>query len=109
MHGARILGAALGAAAAWPALAQDANVMERRGGALVTQHCGMCHAVGRYDASVEREAPPLRTIARRVPLERLEGLLGTGLLGGHPRMPKFTFEPRDAAAIVSYLRSIQDP
>jgi hypothetical protein len=29
-------------------------------------------------------------------------------LGGHPTMPKFTFGPREAAAIVSYLRSLQE-
>jgi mono/diheme cytochrome c family protein len=109
IRGTEILAVAFVVAAAWPALAQDAGVMERRGAALVNQHCAMCHAVGRYDESAEREAPPLRAIARRVPLERLESLLGTGLVGGHPRMPKFTFEPRDIAAIVRYLRSIQEP
>lgn len=109
LHRAGILAVALVIAAAWRALAQDAGVMERRGAALVTRHCAMCHAVGRYDDSVEREAPPMRAIARRIPLERLQSQLGAGLLGGHPRMPKFTFEPRDAAAIVRYLRSIQEP
>jgi cytochrome c len=109
MHGAKILVVALVVMAAWPALAQDAGPPERRGAALLSQHCGTCHAVGREDAGVEPQAPALRAIGRRVPLERLEVQLSTGLLGGHPAMPKFTFDPRDAAAIVRYLRSIQQP
>lgn len=109
MYGAEALLGALVVAAAWPALGQDEGPPERRGAALLSQHCGMCHAVGREDASAEPQAPALRTIGRRVPLEQLEAQLGTGLLGGHPVMPKFTFAPRDAVAIVRYLRSIQQP
>ena len=89
-------------------IAQDAGPPERRGAALLSQHCGTCHAIGREDVSAEPQAPGLRTIGRRVALERLEDQLGTGLFGGHPVMPKFTFEPRDAAAIMRYLRSIQE-
>jgi cytochrome c len=58
---------------------------------------------------VKPQAPALRTIGRRVPLERPESNLGAGLLGGHPAMPKFAFEPRDISAIMRYLRSIQEP
>ena len=94
---------------AWPAFGQDAGVSERRGAALVAQQCAMCHAVGRFDESLERQAPPLRTMSRRVPLDRLEQQLGTGLLGGHPIMPKFAFAARDVEAIMRYLRSIQEP
>lgn len=68
----------------------------------------MCHAIGPSDRSTEPQAPALRTIGRRIPLERLQEELATGLMGGHPAMPKFTFGPREAAAIVSYLRSIQE-
>jgi len=82
---------------------------ERRGDALLSEHCAMCHAVGRHDESVDAQAPTLRTIGRRVPLDRLEAELGAGLLGGHPAMPKFTFAPRDVAAIMRYLRSIEEP
>jgi len=68
----------------------------------------MCHAVGQHDASGDPQAPALRTIGRRIPLDRLEAQLGAGLLGGHPAMPKFTFEPRDVTAIMRYLRSIEE-
>ena len=69
----------------------------------------MCHATGQRDESVEPQAPPFRTISRRVPLDHLEAQLTAGLLGGHPAMPKFTVEPREASAIMRYLRSIQEP
>ena len=104
----RILPAALVIVAAWPALAQDVGPPERRGAALVSERCAMCHAVGQQDASVDPQAPALRTIGRRIPLDRLEAQLGAGLLGGHPAMPKFTFEPRDVTAIMRYLRSIEE-
>jgi mono/diheme cytochrome c family protein len=107
--GAGFLAVALVVAAAWPALAQDAGPPERRGAAFLSEHCGMCHAVGLQDASMEPQAPALRRIGRRVPLERLEANLGAGLLGGHPAMPTFTFDPREVAAIMRYLRSIQEP
>jgi mono/diheme cytochrome c family protein len=96
-------------AAVSPAFAQDVGPPERRGAASMSQHCAMCHAVGRSDQSVEPQAPAFRTIARRIPLDRLETQLAAGLLGGHPAMPKFTFEPRDVSAIMHYLRSIQEP
>lgn len=95
--------------AALPAFAQDAGPPERRGAALVAERCAMCHAVGQRDESLEPQAPPLRTISRRIPLDRLETQLAAGLLGGHPTMPKFTFEPRDVSAIMRYLRSLQEP
>lgn len=95
--------------AAAPALAQDMGPPERRGAALVAEYCAMCHAVGQQDESAEPLAPAFRTIARRLALDRLEAQLAAGMLNGHPAMPKFAFEPREAAAIMRYLRSIQEP
>ena len=110
MRVAKSLIFAFGAAtAAVPVWAQDVGPPERRGAALLSQHCAMCHAVGQQDQSLEPRAPAFRIIGRRMPLDRLGAQLGTELLGGHPAMPKFTFEPRDVAAIMRYLRSIQEP
>jgi hypothetical protein len=92
-----------------PAFAQEAGPPERRGATLVAERCGLCHATGQRDESVEPQAPPFRTISRRIPLDRLETQLAAGLLGGHPTMPKFTFEPGDVSAIMRYLHSIQEP
>jgi mono/diheme cytochrome c family protein len=81
---------------------------EARGEALLSEHCGMCHAVGRSGTSPNSVAPPFRTLGQRYPLESLEGALGEGLITGHPAMPEFAFPPQAVGAIIRYLRSIQD-
>jgi cytochrome c len=108
MHAAKTVTFAFVMITAVAAAAQETAPPERRGAALVSEHCAMCHAAGRSDESLEPRAPPLRRIGQRIPLERLEDELESGLLGGHPAMPKFTFGPREATAIVRYLRSIQE-
>lgn len=81
---------------------------EARGEALLSQHCGMCHAVGRVGTSPHNTAPAFRNLGQRYPIESLEEALGEGLLTGHPDMPEFAFGPRDVGAIVRYLQSIQE-
>jgi len=44
----------------------------------------------------------------RLTLELLQGPLESGLLSGHPAMPKFVFPQQDVSAILRYLRSIQE-
>lgn len=88
--------------------AAGANAAEPdRGEALVTRHCGGCHAVGREGKSPEPAAPPFRELHRRYDPALLEEALGEGLLTGHPMMPEFRFGPDDVQAIVRYLKSIQ--
>ena len=91
------------------ALAQDKDRDERRGERLLSKNCAMCHAIGRSGRSPHREAPPFRTLSTRYPIESLSEALGEGLFTGHPDMPEFVFSPRDVGAILSYLRSIQQP
>ena len=79
----------------------------RRGERLVSTHCAMCHAIGRADSSPHRTAPPLRIVLRLYPMESLQESLIEGLTSGHPEMPTFRFSDGDAAAILSYLESIQ--
>jgi cytochrome c len=88
---------------------QDRSREERRGESLLSQHCAMCHAIGRSGRSPHRQAPPFRTLSQRYPIESLSEALGEGLFTGHPEMPEFVFPPRDIGAILSYLRSIQKP
>src|SRR5476649_1460413 len=87
--------------------AQDRSRDERRGEQLLSNHCSMCHAIGRSGRSPHREAPPFRTLSTRYPIEDLSEALGEGLFTGHPDMPEFVFSPRDVGSILSYLRSIQ--
>jgi mono/diheme cytochrome c family protein len=84
------------------------DALVQRGRIVVTRSCGPCHAVGRSDTSKHREAPALRTLGRRYPIESLEEALGEGIVSGHPDMPELRFEPADVGAIVAYLNSIQE-
>ena len=90
------------AAAAAPAPAES-------GRALAQAHCAVCHAVGARGASPNREAPPLRTLAQRYPIENLEEALAEGILVGHPAMPQFQFSAEEVESLVAYLKSIQTP
>lgn len=98
--------AALGVGlAAGPAFAQDPQVAQ--GHAIVQRNCGMCHAVGRADASPNTAAPAFRDLHKRYPIDNLAEALAEGILTGHPQMPEFAFPPEQVAAIISYLKSIQ--
>jgi cytochrome c len=91
-----------------PAHAQDAAGLQRRGEELVSQHCGACHAVGRFGRSGEADARSLRSLAQQRRLARVEALLEAGASPGHPRMPNFRFDRFDIEAILAYLRSLED-
>ena len=91
-----------------PSWAQETAALEKRGDALVSRHCSMCHATGRSGASTHAEAPPFRTLGRKYPISSLEEALGEGIISGHPDMPEFKFPPGDVRAIVAYLTSIQE-
>ena len=91
------------------AIAQDSNGIEQRGRALVEMHCSRCHAIDPTGASSHPEAPPLRTLGTRYPIDSLAEALAEGLVTGHPDMPEFVFDVRDVGAILAYLKSIQDP
>jgi cytochrome c len=96
--------AALGAAA--PAAAQSSPTM--RGEAIAQKHCARCHAIGRTGASPMGLAPPFRELSKRYPIETLEEALAEGIVVGHPAMPRFTFEPRDINALLSYISGLTD-
>lgn len=87
------------------AFAQDPKIA--RGRDIVERNCGMCHAIGRTDASPNASAPAFRELHRRYPVENLAEALGEGIITGHPQMPEFAFPPEQVGAIISYLKSIQ--
>ncbi len=90
-----------------PALAADKD-QTNRGEALVKEHCGRCHAIGKEGKSPHEEAPPFRTLSSKYPVGDLAESLAEGIVAGHPDMPIFVFEPQDVAAIIDYLETIQD-
>ena len=86
-----------------PAAARDL----KHGEALLTRHCGGCHAVGHGGDSPQKEALPFRQLGQRYPVESLEEALGEGFMSGHPDMPEFDFEADDVGDIIAYLKTVQ--
>ncbi len=94
-------------------LAPDASAQETRlvqkGKAILAEKCARCHAIGHTGASPLKEAPPFRMVARKYPVDQLAEALAEGISTGHPAMPEFTFQPREVAAILAYLRTLGRP
>jgi cytochrome c len=84
--------------------AQD---MVSHGQELVAEFCGRCHAVGTQGKSRHPDAPPFRTLGRKIDLDEFPRALEGGLSSGHPDMPEFKFSHDDARAVRAYLRVIQ--
>jgi mono/diheme cytochrome c family protein len=99
-----------GLSALWPAAAEaqpEAADRITAGRALLEKSCARCHSIDETGASPFEPAPPFRTLGARYPLENLEEALAEGILGGHPAMPEFVFEPDQIDAIIAYLKSLQ--
>lgn len=75
---------------------------------LVERKCGSCHAVDMADISPNADAPPLRDLFRRYPIDGLEEAFARGIEVGHYDMPRFKLEPAERGEILSYLKSL-DP
>jgi cytochrome c len=87
-----------------PALAADDL---KRGRELLQRDCAKCHAIGKAGESPNKAAPPFRTLGKRYPIDSLEEALAEGIVSGHSDMPEFQYDPDDVAAIIDYLKSIQ--
>jgi cytochrome c len=96
---------AASAAAGSAAQAQDPV---SHGQALAAEFCGRCHAVGTRGKSRHPDAPPFRTLGRKVDLDEFPRALERGISTGHPDMPDFKFGQEDARALRAYLRAIQE-
>lgn len=104
---ATLLGLALLTAGGPVTAAAQSSGELSRGLDLARKHCAACHAVTRRGASPHRDAPAFRTLGNRYPVDTLQEALAEGLMTGHPDMPEFRFGPRDVAAFIAYLNSIQ--
>jgi cytochrome c len=78
-----------------------------RGDALIKASCAGCHAVGRADGSPMPDAPPLREVHQRYPVEHLAEALAEGLTTGHTGKPAFRFDARGVDDIIEYLKSLE--
>lgn len=78
----------------------------KAGQALAEAKCAKCHAIKAEGKSPFAQAPPLRTFAKKWPLESLEEAFAEGIMVGHPAMPEFEFEPEQIENLLSYIDSI---
>ena len=77
-----------------------------RGQAIAEKLCARCHAIGPVGQSPMGLAPPFRDLSKRYPIETLAEALAEGIVTGHPKMPVFTFHPRDIDALLAYIDSL---
>jgi mono/diheme cytochrome c family protein len=89
------------------ALAQGLSPAEQRGQTFVLTNCASCHSVAKVGASPLKEAPPLRVLHTRYPVESLQEALAEGIMTGHPTMPQFRLDPGQIADVISYLKSLE--
>jgi cytochrome c len=91
--------------AAGPAVGQSSP--SERGESIAKRLCARCHAVGETGASPMGLAPPFRDLSKRYPIETLAEALAEGIVVGHPAMPRFTFEPREIGALLTYISALE--
>lgn len=88
-------------------LAQESDRQIEQGKLLAMSLCADCHAIEMSDESRHPQAPPFRSLDRRVDLDAFFDRLRQGLTSNHPDMPTFRYTRDDARAFIAYLRSIQ--
>lgn len=96
--------AAMALASQGPARAQSGDIAEGR--KFVEENCAACHATGREGESPLAEAPPLRELGRRYPVDSLAEAFAEGIVTGHEGMPEFALEPDALGALLAYLKSL---
>ncbi len=100
------LGLMIALAALLPAAtAQSANNMEK-GKAFVERHCARCHAIGLNDDSHMPEAPPLRSLHTKYPIDSLTEAFAEGIVTGHPQMPQFQLDADTISDMLAYIKSL---
>lgn len=76
------------------------------GRSILATNCGRCHAIEASGASPVPQAPPLREVYLRYPIDQLEEGFAEGMGSRHRDMPQIQFSNEQVAAILNYLGSI---
>ena len=85
------------------ACAADAS---NSGKTILEKNCGLCHSLAAEGASPLPQAPPLREVYLKYPIDQLDEGFAEGMGSKHRDMPQIQFSPEQVAAILSYLGSI---
>jgi mono/diheme cytochrome c family protein len=89
-----------------PALAANTVSSESNGKALLEKNCSRCHSIEAKGDSPLKQAPPLREIYLKYPIEQLEHGFAEGMGSKHREMPQIQFSTEEVSAILNYLGSI---
>jgi len=76
------------------------------GKAILENNCGQCHSLGASGESPLPQAPPLREVYLKYPIDQLEQGFSEGMGSKHRDMPQIQFSSDQVAAILNYLGSI---
>ncbi len=80
-----------------------------KGKAFVERNCARCHAVGLNDDSHLPEAPALRTLHNRYPIDSLSEAFAEGIVTAHPEMPQFELDTQTISNMLAYIESLAGP
>ena len=83
-----------------------APAAESEGKAILENNCGRCHSLGASGESPLPQAPPLREVYLKYPIDQLEEGFAEGMGSRHRDMPQIQFSPDQVAAILNYLGTI---
>ena len=86
--------------------ARAAGTDTTEGKALLEKNCGRCHSLEATGASPLPQAPPLREVYLKYPIDQLEEGFAEGMGSRHREMPQIQFSDDEVAAILNYLGSI---
>lgn len=104
----RLVLGVIAAAAAWAAAYSEAQAASaQRGLTFARLHCAQCHSIDKYSQSPLREAPPLRELHKRYPVETLEEAFGEGIVTGHPSMPEFRLDPDQIGDLIAFMKTLE--
>ena len=86
--------------------ARAAGTDATEGKALLEKNCGRCHSLEATGAGPLPQAPPLREVYLKYPIDQLEEGFAEGMGSRHRDMPQIQFSDYQVAAILNYLGSI---
>ncbi len=73
---------------------------------LLQKNCSRCHSIEATGQSPLAQAPPLREVYLKYPIEQLEYGFAEGMGSKHQEMPQIQFSSEQVSAILNYLGSI---
>jgi len=80
-----------------------------KGKVFVQSNCARCHAIGANDDSHMPEAPALRTLHNRYPIDSLSEAFAEGIVTAHPEMPQFELDTETINNMLAYIESLAGP